>query len=90
MLAKILNLSIYDRINELAKEKRREIKVLLDIKNREIEEENKILSEEESIKSLVADLEKKRTAIEAELNGLRNELNALISKKSEIEQNLVY
>ena len=88
VLAKILNLSIYDRINELAKEKRREIKVLLDIKNREIEEENKILSEEESIKSLVADLEKKRTAIEAELNGLRNELNALISKKSEIEQKL--
>ncbi|ADQ04521.1 SMC domain protein [Caldicellulosiruptor owensensis OL] len=88
VLAKILNLSVYDRINELAKEKRKEIKVLLDIKNREIDEENKILSEEESIKSLVADLEKKRITIEAELNGLRNRLNAFISQRSEIEQKL--
>ncbi|BCS81403.1 AAA family ATPase [Anaerocellum diazotrophicum] len=88
VLAKILNLSIYDRINELAKEKRKEVKALLDIKNKEIEEENKILSEEESIKSLVADLEKRRTEIEAELNCLRNRLNALISQRSEIEQKL--
>jgi len=88
VFAKILNLSIYDRINELAKEKRKEKKVLLDIKNREIEEENKILSEKEFIKSLVADLEKKRTTIEAELNGLRNRLNTLISQRSEIEQKL--
>ncbi|WPX09838.1 AAA family ATPase [Anaerocellum danielii] len=86
VLAKILNLSIYDRINELAKEKRKEIKVLLDIKSKELEEKNKILSEGESIKSLVADLEKKKATIEAELNGLRNRLNTLISQKSEIEQ----
>lgn len=78
-------MSIYDRINEFVKEKWKEIKVLLDVKNREIEEEYKILLEEEFIKILVVDLEKKKVIMEVELNGLRNELNVFILKRFEIE-----
>gem|GEM_PF-902363 len=88
ILAKILNLSVYDRINELAKEKRKEKKVVLDLKIKESEEKIKITSEEESIKTSILELEEKSKKITGELDALKNELNNLVFQKYEIEQNL--
>ncbi|WAM30897.1 AAA family ATPase [Caldicellulosiruptor naganoensis] len=88
ILAKILNLSIYDQINELAKEKRKEKKVLLDIKIKENEENIKIASEEENIKRAIIGLEEKSKKIANELDTLKNELNNLVDQKYQTEQKL--
>jgi len=88
ILAKILNLGVYDRINELAKEKKKEKKMMLDLKIKESEEKLKLTSEEESIKTSILELEEKSKKITDELDTLKNELNNLVFQKYEIEQNL--
>lgn len=88
ILAKILNLSVYDRINELAKEKRKEKKSLLDFKLKEKEEKLQIISEEDSIKKSILDLEEKSKLLKEQLELLQNDLSDLVLQRYEIEQKL--
>ncbi|WAM33100.1 AAA family ATPase [Caldicellulosiruptor morganii] len=86
ILAKILNLSIYDRINDLARERRKEKKVLLEIKAGEYEENIKIASEQDSIKNVISDLEQRSKEITAKLDIVKNDLNNLMNQKYQTEQ----
>lgn len=88
ILGRILNLDIYDMVNEFAKEKRKEFRFELESIQRQIELKNQVISEEEAVMGYLADLEEKKNQTSKELEILRNEYQVFLNEKYKTEQDI--